>query len=709
MDQSLALKQFCGIWEQKLQLAKDHRYKVFGKDAAQAMKYYIGPHDFVYERKGDKDGLTVVGGDEPLNAPPFRMTLNKVSEMVQIFGPMLYAQNPVRVCKPRHTWKAPKVLSTGPEPDPNTPPDMGTLSGYMQGLQKWVGDDQQAQMQDAIMQGKADLIEQYLNYTPNELGLEGDFRLAIDQSIVSGRGTLWTEVYIEPKGDPNEPDSKLIGSFFGDVEELLIDPDVKLVKDAKWIARECIEPIWKLERDYGLPPDLLKGTMDSVDTKAMVGTSEEGTAAAKKGKTADLVRYWKVWSKMGMGVRLKDSQVSQSVMGPAAQLSEQFGDYVYMVLVPSVSYPVNMKPALVEAAFANGDENAIAELRPAVQWPIPFWKDDEWPVTMIDPHPQFDCPWPISHLRPALGEQIFLDWGYSSLASHIHTSCRDFIIIAKSAGEDIRNTIINGKNLTIIELDAVNKSIKELVDFLQHPPINKDIFTILEAIEKNFEKRTGLTDMLYAQTGTQSRSAADASTKSSAMQIRTDDMAKCVEKAATSCARKEAIAARLLLTGQDVQPILGDQAAAFWDQYVASQDVRLVCREFDYRIEASSARKPNKDTDIANTSEAAQTIFPTLMQQAQAAMQAGNPDPWKAVNAFLRDWAKARGYLADDYLLPEPDPVAQQYKQMQQQQQAPPQQAPQGAPPPQGGPPAPQGPPPQMQPPQAPLMQVTPQ
>lgn len=693
-----ALRAFMKQWTAKLQLGEDLKRSWFGRNAKTGMDYYQGPHNFIFNQSGAKDavGFTYhTAEDEPFRAPVFQMTFNKVAEMVQIFGPILYHRNPERVVNPRKDWKPPDLLLTGfPPPaaqqpqQPGQPPDP-SLAAYMQQMQQAQQVRQQLQYEEALLQARASLLEQYLNYTPNELGLKEEMRLVVDEALIKGRSCLWTELYTPPGGQ-----YKFVGSFYDSVDNLVVDPDATRLDDAKWIARRCIHPSWEVERTYGLPPGSLRSRVvgESSEAKSFAVAHDQGEQDRKTGRTADLVTYFKVWSKMGLGARLRGGIQGLSYQDPLRQLAEAFGDYVYLVVVPDIPFPINAPPDLCQLVFGNASldqmtQNPLAarqimaaaqQLAPKLRWPIPFWVlvDDGWPVSCLDFHAIPGKPWPMSHLTPAMGEQNFLDWAYSFLAGHVRNACRDFVCINKGASEEIKTAIEQGRDLSILEVDPINQSISEAVQFLQHPTMNKDLLPVIENIERNFERRTGLSEMMYGETATQSRSATDAQAKTSSTQIRPDDMAERVEQVATMSARKEGIACRLMLTGQDIAPILGNYAAAYWDQYVASQDLAMVAREFDFRVEAFGARKPNKDRDVDNTSQGLQTIFPILSQWAQ---RTGDMGP---MNAFLTAWAKARDFDVEPFLI---DPQkaqawfqqqqqAQQQAQQQKQQQAQPQQ-----------------------------------
>jgi hypothetical protein len=349
-----AMRPFCNLWKEKFELAKKHKRDAFGKFADEARLYYVGPHDHVFKKDGaDKWGK-----------PTYEMTFNKVYELVSLFGPLLYHRNPVRVVTTRPKWKPGSPPQQAPMAPPGPPmqppppgmpppppgpagampggpgamPPPGPLSGAIMGAMG----PPQPDMQDQLLRDKASILEMVLNYTPNELDLKGHMRLAIDEALVKGRGTLWSETYTPPNSK-----QKLVGSFFHSVDELLIDPDLPSLEKSKWIAKECCAPVWEVEREYGMAPGSLKATLESSEAAAAVNngsTSEE----KKQGKTADLVKYWKVWSKMGLGVRLKPKQM-QNVLGELSQVTEVFGDYVYLVICPKCPYPLNIPAPLVDA------------------------------------------------------------------------------------------------------------------------------------------------------------------------------------------------------------------------------------------------------------------------------------------------------------------------------------------------------------------------
>jgi hypothetical protein len=286
------------------------------------------------------------------------------------------------------------------------------------------------------------------------------------------------------------------------------------------------------------------------------------------------------------------------------------------------------------------------EILDRLAWPTPFWAHGGWPVVPLDFHPVPNCPWPMSHLRAGIGELKFLNWAYSFLAGKMRNTTRDFIAIKKEAGEEIKTAILEGRDLTLLDLEADHKAVNELIQFLQHPEVNKDIWQVIAAVEENFDKRVGLNELMYgAQGPTQIRSAQEAQIRNQNMSVRPDDMAKQVEEWMSDVARNEALCARYHLTAADIQPVLGDLGAQMWDTYVASQDLNEITRQLDYRIEAGSMRKPNKDTEVANMNEGMQILLPVFQAYAQMTMDM-NP-----LNNLIADWAKSRDLNPARYLM----------------------------------------------------------
>jgi hypothetical protein len=620
------LAAVCQHWMYKIRHSYDHKKQVFQATANECMQFFNGPRSWS-ELMGNNflsvGGLTAESG---FPDPDFKVVVNKAFEFVTIFGPTLYYENPKRLARPR----MPVVVPPEFFPDPNL---------YMAVMQQ---EDQRVRA-DGL---RGVLMETLLDYLPRAFNMAGESRRAIDEALIKGRGCVWTELY-QPPGT----DIKFVRLQYESTDHLFVDPDARSAqfRDAMWIARRCIQPVWQVERDFGLRRGSLRGNFESMAQQANIMLDENLQFDRKRGYTNDLLVYYKIWSKMGVGGRL--SGINQHYRGPL----EMFGDYCYLVVAENTRFPLNLSPDVYNSPEFRQDPQMVFD---KLSWPIPYWGAEQWPVSMLDFHVIPENPWPMAHLKAAMGELRFLHWAMSWLMGRVRNSCRDFLAIKKSLSEDMKNTILHGEDLALLELEAENPgTIQELIQFLQHPEVNGDVWKLISAVEHNFDKRTGLNDLLYGESGgTQIRSAEEFAGRNSNATVRPDDMAKQVEAWMSEVAKKEAIAARLFLRGDDVAPILGNMGGMLWDSYVASTDMFTACRELEYSVEAGSSRRPNKEFEARTMDSMYQAVAPFLQQ---VAVQTGDLQP---INNLIGDMAKSRALDPQRYIvrtpLPPPMPPA---------------------------------------------------
>lgn len=601
-------------WMTKIRHSQSHKKRVFSEYADECQQFYNGP------RSWDELMMSVAGMGEgnDFPVPDFKVSVNKAFEFVTIFGPALYYENPVRTVKPRMPVQIP----------PGFFPDPGTWQAMMM--------QEDARVRTDGLRGV--LLESYLNWTPNEFGLSQEVRETIDEALIKGRGCMYTELY-QPPGC----NYKVVRSVYDSVDDLFVDPDATRLNRATWIARRRVLPVWQVERDYGLRKGSLRGNLESQATQSLAFTPidsidrDDFSYNRKRGLTNDLIVIYQVWSKMGIGGRL-------SGISPEYRAAlEMFGDYCYLVISDGVPFLLNLPPdAYNDPSFSRDPSRVFG----AVSWPTPFWVDDEWPVSTLDFHTIHNCPWPMPHLRAGMGELKFLNWVTSFLMGRIRTSCRDFIAIKKSLGEEIKTTILEGRDLTLMELEAEHGAVTELVQFLQHPEVNGDVWKMIDAVEHNFDKRVGLTELMYGEGGaTQIRSAAEVSLRNQNMNIRPQDMSKQVEAWQSRVAAKEAFAARYHLRGEDVLPLLGQMGAYAWNQFVATTDTQTACRQLEYRIESGSTQRPNKEFEAKTMTDMFQNVGPVIQQYAAAT---GDVTP---LNNLIADMARSRSLDPGRYQL----------------------------------------------------------
>ena len=636
-DTSHPLYPIIGQWHAKIRLAWEAKRKLFQDDADECMKFFNGPYDFLYGLKTNQGGKGFVYTGDMSDAPrpTFGMTINKTAELVQLFGPALYHRNPVRKVNPRK--------------QPVLPPEafgVGQNPAGMLLFQKIAMKSQAQQTQD---QARAALLEHYLNWTPAALDLKTESRFAIVEALIKGAGLLMPEVHA-PEGST----LRLVGSFNKSIDDLVIDPDAERLSEAKWVALRYTEPYWQVEETYQLPPESLKkyASGESSEQQSQTASDPNGDYNRKRGITNDTLTYWKVYSKMGFGGRL--SGLNQAPDAPLRQATDPLGKFLYLVICEGCPYPINVPPEITAALINIPDltmqQMAQQEVMRRCQWPTPYWADDAWPFTMLAFHPVPRQTWPMSHLKPGLGELKAINWIWSMLVSKIRTACRDFIGVMKAAGEELKNTIKSGGDYEIIEIEQMVGSIDQAVKFLQHPTFNPEIYTILTGLMNLFDKRTGLTELLYGLSATQMRSAEEAAVKGEQVNIRPDDMADRVENWMTDVSRMEAFCARWHLTGQDVAPAVGEAGAWLWDQLISASNPGIILHQQEYRIEAGSARKPNRAREANNMQQAMQQLFLPLLQYSQAS---GDVVP---VNALMAAWARSIDLEAGPFVLKPPPP-----------------------------------------------------
>jgi hypothetical protein len=615
-------------WMSKINLGLEFKRKRFQKDADLGMKFLSGPADWMYgkNRAGREDRRYFDeddGGDIP--APKFKMTVNKTAEMVQLFGPTLYHKNPNRVVTPRQV----------PVPSPGLVQVFGSDPATMM----WVLPSlQSSAAARAVDQARADIMQQLLNFTPNALGLKEQSRFGIDEGIIKGAGVLWCEVWQTPTGQ------RMVGNFFDSVDNLVIDPDATSLEGAKWIARRRVQPVWEAERRFQLPAGTLKATSESGNRAAEVDSDPTGVAnyLRQRGQTQDLITYWDVFSKTGVGGRLSTVDASYQ------QELDYYGDYAYLAVSNAHDWPLNVPDGLWDLEATQARQTIAERLR----WHTPFWADGTWPCSVLGFHHVPNDPWPLSHLSPGMGELMFLNWAYSLMTGKLRITFRDFIVFLEECGEDVKRAVLHGADMEAIAIKgSQNKPITDLVSFLQHPPFNTDIFNVLDRVAEQFDKRVGLNELLYGQSSKQYRSAAEAEVKQAGSNIRPDDMAVKVEDWMAEAARKEAIASRWHLSGQDVLPILGPFGADLWNRLVVPTDPTTILYGLDYRIESGSVRKPNREKQAQNAKDALTTLLPMF----QGLAQGGFVDPF---NALIKFWGESIDLNTDAFTLNVPAPAA---------------------------------------------------
>jgi hypothetical protein len=437
---------------------------------------------------------------------------------------------------------------------------------------------------------------------------------------------------------------KFAGSFYDSVDNLVWDPDADEFEDIRWAARRRVQPIDEVAAKFGLSREDLKGHVESYSSRADDG--ERGYEHRKKtGKTNDLICYWEVYSKTGFGDRLKDSD--KDLRGKFDAL----GPNCYICVSEGVDFPLNISPAMLREEV---DETGIPQsMFMSAQWPAPFWAEPGgWPFTLLAWHGKPGYSWPISLIRPGIGELRFVNWAMSFLATRIATSSQTLIGVAKAADPDLKAKLLerNEGGFNIVEIsEAVGRSVNDVISVFQMPGVTQDMYNIIQAVTELFDRRVGLTELIYGMSRASFRSAAEATVKSEQISVRPDDYANILEDALSEVARKEGLLARWMIYPQDVAPLMGPMAAQAWQLHVQQEDPESIVREYSYRVEAGSVRKPNAATRVEQINQAMQILAPV----AQGMMQAGQP---QLFNALLTKWGAAMQMDVSEFMVPPPPP-----------------------------------------------------
>jgi len=658
------LRPIAKRWLECVKQAEKHK-KSFSDDAREAMMFYDSDPEAMW---GSAQARGERGYNKGIHPPPFRMVVNRVFEAVRLFTAVIHHRNPARAVTPKeYPIIGPAILGIQPQPPtpqmgPDGQPVMGPDGQPVMmpdpGMMQYQQMMQQQQMMSERRKLISKLLEDYLNYTPNELDFKRHSRKVVEEAFIKGAGVWWHELYQPPGAQV-----KLAGSFYDSIDNLVWDPDADEFEDIRWAARRRTQPLDEVAAKFGLSREDLKGHVESYSSRAEEG--ERGYEYKKKnGKTNDLICYWEIYSKTGFGDRLKDAD--KDLRG----VFDSLGPNCYIVVAEGVDFPLNCPPAMMQEEV---DETGVPpSVFMAAQWPAPFWAEPGgWPFTVLAWHGRPGYSWPISLIRPGIGELRFINWAMSFLATRIATSSQTLIGVSKAADPDLKAKILEKAEggFNIVEIsEAVGRSVNDVISVFQMPGVTQDMYNIISEVTNLFDRRVGLTELIYGMSRASFRSAAEAAVKSEQISVRPDDYANILEDALSETARKEAILARWLIYPQDVAPLLGPMAAQAWQMHVQNEDPESIVREYSYRVEAGSVRKPNAATRVEQINQAMQVLAPV----AQGMLQAGQP---QLFNALLTKWGQAMQMDVQEFMISPPPPPPPG---------PPPGAPPQGEPPPQG-------------------------
>lgn len=569
-----------------------------------------------------------------LPAPQFKIVLNRMFELVSIVSPSLM-------------WDAPGRMITG-YGKLDLSPEVFALAQGMHPQDPMFGQVvQQLAMEEAkeeaLAQAARALMERYLNYTPRETpggGLKFESHLAIIDALVRGRGVMRVDTY-----NPVGTDDVLTGAFHVPVNDFFIDPDCTRgnLSNAKWIAIRHIQPHWEVERKFGWPAGSLRGksTMETKQSAAANRNTLDGTFQ-RKSETSDLCVWFEIFSKCGVGTRFKQNVLPQW----HDAFESSVGDFAHICIMKNLQEPLNLRSSFVETASPE-------EVKMALSWPIPYHDDGRWPVALLDFWHKPGSAWPLATVAMGLGELMFLNIFISSLAERVYRSGLVKVALRQELAEELTTKILSMQH-EVLELNpALANNINEMVSYLEHPEVKYDAFRMIDYISMMFDKRVGLMELMYGLNpgGKVTRTAADATIKGEAVNVRPEYMASQVEGWQTEIADLERIAAGDGVRGDTLTPLLGKAGAQLWTMLITNADPKVYMREMKSRLEANSMRKPNKRRESENMQQFGAFMLPVAQWYAGAT---GNTEP---LNAFLKSMGKAVEQDVDGWLMP---PIQQQ-------------------------------------------------
>lgn len=641
MDEFRKIKR---LWTEKLNLSSARKEKEFGTFARECWKYYASEnHDFLY-----KDGDALALGQWGLMEGAPRVTVNKSFEMVDVFLPYLHHRNPTRTKTDRRPKIDPALRlmalppgyldSLGQELMASgamlQQQQMAAMQGQMFNPQQFVQQfaiDMMAQkngQQDASYEIGKQLVESVLNYTPHEFNLVDESRRSLTEALVCGRGVWHTKMIQGPHGS-------LPGTVHVPVERFLVDPDFLCARDWTWVAFENVMPKYLFAQMVGIEMEKLgSGFDESADKQARIkieGRSHERYSG--NGKTHDLVRYWEIYSRCGVGTDLAGAD--KDTQGTLREL----GANVRLIISDCYDEPLNLREDMLKTDDPAKTAEALGMLKQGLKWPLPYWRDATWPwpFALCDFHHQNDSPWPVSHLRPALPAQRMLNWIWSHVASKIKKTSKDKWLYDRALDEETVRRMVSDLDEEFIACKLKQgQSLRDIAFQMQHAPMNPDTFNVAQFWEVIFEQMTGVNALLSrGEGGKQMRSSYEAQLREKIIQSRPEAMADVYENTQSRIARNEAIALQML-QGQDVakffheppqpdpmtgQVMLGEMSQ-LWQQYVYTPDEDRIVAETECRIESGSMRKPNIGEALSGLTEFTQVMLQPLMASYQ---QTGDP------------------------------------------------------------------------------------
>lgn len=644
-DTDKILKPVCDAWIGVVEQCVKSK-SPFTEVSRMCRKFFSGMSGFMWDDQFKQKYM----GQGAVATPKFKVTLNKAFELVAVVGPYLYWQYPHRSVQAYERLPlTPDIIG-----DPNDP--------FVQEMWQVLSAEMAREERIATMRNAT--MERWLNYAQREQpggGLEVHSQLGITEAMITGRGCLWTEAYRFPGST-----TLMTGSFFDSTENLFIDPDCvdPTLSDAAFIIRRHRDTSWDVEKKFRLKRGSLKGK-GTYETGTHQGANKDSDSIKndrRNGTSNDMVEWFEVFSRCGVGTRLKEGLkwYENTPDNKPPPFDAVVGDYARICVARGCDYPLNAPPE----RFTSASDDEVKQM---FDWPIPFWRDNRWPVSVLDFYRDTSGCWPIAPIAPGLGELICINVLASVITSQTYDNARQVVAYLGSVAQDVEKALRGTTSPAYVKInETTQKNISECIQFLTKPEINGDVWKTIDWLSMVFDKRVGLSELLYAMNpgGAQSRSAEDAKIKQQMVSVRPEDMAKKVAKWQTNAAEAEKIAAGWKLRSSDVAITLGPAAGMVWEKYVENEDPEKIFREMRCTVEADDVKKPNVERDMANAQQFAATVLPILDKHADVTGDTG------AVNEMVRKLGESVQMDTTELTMGDrvPMPPPPEVMEMQQQQ-----------------------------------------
>lgn len=642
--ESQFLRPLVEVWRERINAAKRHK-AAFDNTRKQCMDFFEASAGFMW---GEKHKNAYFNGRLPV--PKFQITVALAYEFVAIYGPHLF-------------WSYANCKANSNRQTVIEPWLFGDVENDPAAAEAFQMAQQQEQL-DAMQSDYVNrLIETVLNWALREQpgGVVRNGRMATTEALLSGCGLLAAETYSFPGSEHKYPRARWVP-----IDSLYIDADCRdpLWEDCGFLILEHCDPVWRVERMFGLAPHSLEKHANK-KSEELVARQQAGQDGSVSSKTQDMIVWYEVWSRCGVGPRT--SALSHDMLDA---FDDTLGDYAYLCLAEGVNFPLNAPP---ESFFEGEAEDGTAtpeEIAARFEWrtvgygePMPFWKDNRWPVEPLIFDRLTNSPWPLPPLAPGLGELIAINILTSAYVDITWENRKRIIAGLKSAKAEIESALKSDDAFCFVEINEnVSNRIDEMVQFLDRQVSQTDILTAIAKLQSDFERRVGLTDIMRGAEGqTQVRVAADIQIRSQNAQARPEKMANDVSEWMSAVCQSAMLAAVVHCGPEGLLPLLGPFGAKQWQDKVQSIDLETLMRETKIHVEASEIRRPNHDRDTANAQAMQQYMLPLLQAYAQST---GNTAP---LNGFMEVLGDAIEMDTAPFRLdgwsPPVDPAAQETQQ----------------------------------------------